>query len=137
VIGDERVPALFPEAPQQGVREGLVSCDVQRSRRPDSNRRPLHYEGGGLETTRPVSIACAGILSSGGTGGTGETGHSGCSVVPATFPEHPADDVVGYRAPEHCFACGHRLIPRDPSPYCRRCDSDRHDPLPHEDPLRV
>jgi integrase len=30
---------------------------------------------------------------------------------------------------EHCIACGHRLKPRDPTPYCRACWDDQHDPI--------
>lgn len=41
---------------------------------------------------------------------------------------------------EHCYACGHRLRPRDPAPYCTGCrdgqlapDVDPYDP---PEPLR-
>jgi hypothetical protein len=38
--------------------------------------------------------------------------------------------------PAHCFTCGRRLVPRDPSPYCAACRDDDPGPGRHEEPLR-
>jgi hypothetical protein len=65
-----------------------------------------------------------------------------------TQPFHEARDTGGERTleqaiaditaagPEHCFACGRRLAPRDPSPYCGRCSDDDPGPGRHDEPLR-
>jgi hypothetical protein len=65
-----------------------------------------------------------------------------------TQPFHDAGDPGGERTleqaiaditaagPEHCFTCGRRLAPRDPSPYCAGCRDDDPGPGRHEEPLR-
>jgi hypothetical protein len=65
-----------------------------------------------------------------------------------TPPFHDPGDTGGERTleqaiaditaagPEHCFSCGRRLAPRDPSPYCAACRDDDPGPGRNQEPLR-